>query len=725
MNETKAADVSAIAGALDRLRTTTRRWIWIDSTAAILAVVTAFFWGSLVVDNLLEPPTWVRGLAIAAVAAGVAWIVVSKLARRLRTPLRDGDLALIVERHHPEFADSLTTAVELGLAPAAEGREPIDRVMLDRTVAHAVELLPRIRPHLLFKGRHLTAMLLAGLLGVASIAAVWRQAPGVAGLWARRMLLLENRPWPRQTSLVAVDFENGIRTVARGSDVDVIARANGRIPEVVELRVRASEGGRTERMGGRGGLSDDGQLFGHVLDGVRQDLRLSIRGGDARIDGLVLRVLDPPTVDRVEINYTLPPYLGGGVRQASAAGIVQVPKGSSVEIACVSTKPLSRWSITSRPLPAASESGPSDRIDEPQTIAAGRSTEGAGGGDARRIAARIDQLDDDRFIAVNLTDTDGLTNVKPIAFRLASAPDQPPQVALRMLGISTAVTAKARVPLVGEITDDHGLGSAWAKITRTDKTGQPPLETEVPIARAVNGATQVDLPDSAPESIALEPLALVPGTALTISVSAADTCGLSDRPNVASGDVWTLQVVTPEVLAAMLEARELVLRRRFENVLEEMSTARETVARATDGPTGATRLAEAASRAAGETGEIATGFLMIRREFDNNRMLTPELDTRLFAQIASPLEEIAIADLPGLQASCRRAAASAGPRDGLVQQVDAIILRMRAVLDRMMELENFNEVVELLRSAIRTQEEIRSETLRKQKERARALLEQP
>jgi hypothetical protein len=43
----------------------------------------------------------------------------------------------------------------------------------------------------------------------------------------------------------------------------------------------------------------------------------------------------------------------------------------------------------------------------------------------------------------------------------------------------------------------------------------------------------------------------------------------------------------------------------------------------------------------------------------------------------------------------------------------------------MMELESFNEVVDALRGLIRTQEEIRAETLRKQKQKAREALEQP
>jgi len=112
-------------------------------------------------------------------------------------------------------------------------------------------------------------------------------------------------------------------------------------------------------------------------------------------------------------------------------------------------------------------------------------------------------------------------------------------------------------------------------------------------------------------------------------------------------------------------------------------------------------------------------------EFDNNSLLTAELDTRLLSQIAIPLASLAENELPDLVAETRAplAADDAAGRQRLVARTDRVLSRMRAVLDRMMELETFNEVVDLLRSTISAQEEIRQETRDLQKERARALLE--
>jgi len=53
----------------------------------------------------------------------------------------------------------------------------------------------------------------------------------------------------------------------------------------------------------------------------------------------------------------------------------------------------------------------------------------------------------------------------------------------------------------------------------------------------------------------------------------------------------------------------------------------------------------------------------------------------------------------------------------------AAIAALEAVLGRMLELESFNEVLEQLRGVIEAQERIRRDTLKRQRQRARELLE--
>ena len=74
-------------------------------------------------------------------------------------------------------------------------------------------------------------------------------------------------------------------------------------------------------------------------------------------------------------------------------------------------------------------------------------------------------------------------------------------------------------------------------------------------------------------------LGLKPGQKFLVGVKAADLCDLGHGRNVAASEQWLLDVVAPEQLRAMLEARELVLRQRFERMIQEVTDTRDALAR--------------------------------------------------------------------------------------------------------------------------------------------------
>jgi len=724
-----AADVAPLRALLAALRRQARRWIWVESLAWLCLSGVAFFWVSLAIDWLVEPPRWVRAGLLAAAAVGLATLVFRQLYSRLSADLRDASLAVIVERTHPSFRDSLSTAIELASRPA----DDTNPALLARTATEAQAHLGQVRPERIFKRRQLVALAFAAALALASLIGLAVARPAVAGLWVRRMPLLSAEPWPRRVRLVIDDFPGGVRKVARGSDVDIIvhAAANDRLPEVVDLRWRAADAAsmqrtsRTDRMGTRGGVTADGQSFGHVLKAVTDSLELEVRGGDARLRNLRLEVLEPPALEKLLITSTLPDYLGGRRRESPPARVVQIPRGSAVEIACTATKPLSAATMVT-----FDGGGTAGLATASEVVLA--TLPAAVAGDTplpltpdRTIVGRIAALDTDRTIVVRFTDADGLVNREPVTFTLSSLPDEPPQLTLKLRGISTAVTPRARIPLVGMISDDHGLAGAAVILKPAESA-----EIVLPLARVRTGAALVELPADAAEIVLLQPLGLTVGRKLTVAVTATDICALAGGPNISTSDAWSLDVVAPEVLVAMLEAREIVLRRRYESCVADLTQARDGFAtrvvtgeNAAEGDRAAeaSGLGEATSRAAGEAAELAEAFRGIRLEFDNNQLLTPELEARLITQIADPLSVLAVQDLPALSTACRAGLA----REELVRRADLVLARMRAVLDKMMELESFNEVVELLRGMIRSQEQIRTDTLEQQKRRAREALEKP
>ena len=169
---------------LKRIRKRARRWIFIEAISLIGLSIAAWFWSTLLLDWLIEPPPVVRFLAAGALCLWVSTIILNRLIRRLRAPLRDEQLALLVERTHPELQDSLSTAVELRLVETQSTSSTIDVTLLDRTTSIAAASIKRITMGRLFRRTHLLRK--AGLSGffVGTMAAVLVLLPTVRETWA-------------------------------------------------------------------------------------------------------------------------------------------------------------------------------------------------------------------------------------------------------------------------------------------------------------------------------------------------------------------------------------------------------------------------------------------------------------------------------------------------------------------------------------------------------------
>ena len=135
-------------------------------------------------------------------------------------------------------------------------------------------------------------------------------------------------------------------------------------------------------------------------------------------------------------------------------------------------------------------------------------------------------------------------------------------------------------------------------------------------------------------------------------------------------------------------------------------------------------------QSADEVAGVAEAFDDLGDELTNNRIDNPDLKSRLGEQIAGPLHQIAEQRMPELAAQLKLVeeqledpAATAPELKKAIAQADEILVEMRQVLDRMLELETYNEVVALLRGIITDQEEINRRTKERQKEKLRNLFE--
>jgi hypothetical protein len=235
---------------------------------------------------------------------------------------------------------------------------------------------------------------------------------------------------------------------------------------------------------------------------------------------------------------------------------------------------------------------------------------------------------------------------------------------------------------------------------------------------------------------------------LLVRVSAADRYALADTPNVGSTERWQLDIVPPEKLLAMLEARELLLRQRFEAIIGEMTENADSLrvqqadyqgkASGSNGDAGHVaelrklqiqRVLQNVRKNADETLGAALGFDDIAAQLINNRLDTNERRVRLEEGIAGPLHKLVeiqfsalVKDLEALESKLESPDEAPERFDRTRRTAQAILMEMDLILSRMLEMESFNELIEILRRIIDRQKDVEEKARERQKESLRDLL---
>ena len=390
----------------------------------------------------------------------------------------------------------------------------------------------------------------------------------------------------------------------------------------------------------------------------------------------------------------------------------------------------------------------------------------------------------DSMIRIVLEDADGIASVTPARFTINGIIDQPPTVVPVLRGIGSSITRKARIPIAGTVSDDYGVVSARFEYRIDDSQAWLPRSFQSPPQHSVREFTLRRSEKEPFERFDVLPLDLSIGRRLTLVVSAIDACTVVEPKKVvpqvktaagiaideaqtdaaselpahrAFGLKYVFTIVTEEELLSMLYAREINIRKRFEQIIAELKQARQELKVQREKADEAAKLKRNAARPdaealtvlnqglassadrsqhairknAVETAGVETAFADIREELVNNAADTAQLLERLDDRIIAPLRKINETNFPAADAALGlfklaldKSADPTGPMDEAADMLDSMIQSMEQILSEMRELAKFQEVVEQLKANIKAQQELLEETKRKRKENAiKGLLE--
>lgn len=800
-----------VLAVLSQLRGRIRRYVVLEGLSLVLCVIGLAFWGSLFLDYGLELPRGARRVLLVVAActtlAAAVWYIVLRVIRNFR----HRSLALVLEKRFPELNERLITAVEL--AENSQESPPLTQAMLQRTADEATDLLHKLQLSEVFNIRPLLRSAVAAGCLLLSVAGFYFAFGDIFSTWYRRNLLFADDLYHRETELRVyvladpgerpIDFQQGVYKHPRGADLALVAEVldDKVIPREVNYQYRNIESSG----GGDGYMTKVGdRTFRQKLAGLKDSIRLNVRGGDFRTrQALQVQVVDPPAIDRVTLQSLYPDYTGLNDRDADGktplrtpvdvlGSQVSLPAGTDLVLEARVNKPLHDVRVQTEQfelLLSHDRAQLRPGAGNPDSSAPGFDlplTQSPLADDGRLIrlpfvlspVPQPEILDSqgkpklplplpaDAALRFWLHDTDDILSAEPIRVNLTAILDQPPQVDVRLKGIGTSITRQATIPLAGQIrdaeegsqvygvTDDYGVEEVRFEYKVEGGAAPPGAEFRPrPFAAAADGRREVPVAERFP---VLE-LDLAIGQKLTVKVVSRDGDTLTG-PHLSSSTAYNFQIVSDDELIALVAVKELNIRRRFEQILEEVRNTRKDLllhrtrleeARPLRAKSSQERSNEESERLAvletgaltsvdrgtsgirknhNETQSIEEEFRDVRDELDNNAIpdVRPMLD-RIDNGIIKPLHSINTVDyndLDDLLVKLREALEQQQdpnpPFEAAIDQLGQTIEHLEAVLAQMLKNEDYNKVLELLRSVIRNQEDLKKQT---ESERKKKLIE--
>jgi len=562
-----------------------------------------------------------------------------------------------------------------------------------------------------------------------------------------------------------VPFRDGIASVPKGQACQLRTWANldGKVvPEVCTVYYSDSAGNRG-RANMRRLLADKRkQLFvldGPPLESVNDSLWLNVTGGDARISNLQLQSVDAPIVTQLQLDVTYPEYLQRSTKTTWGQETIpyrtgmRLPQGSQLKLVIKTNKAIERCDYV---LVRSGESTDKTSLPEQSIVV---------DPELSAILMPLGALDSNMLIELRLWDTDGICSSRIQQFVVSAINDQVPQVEVVLQGIGTSITEDAILPIVGKVKDDYDIKEAWIESVLDES---PLLKTKISVLPDGNVTSQVDLKAMRDSGMLVAKV----GSSLGLTLAADDYLDLEGASHVGRASPIQLGIVTPDQLLILLERRELAMRARLEQIISELSQMRDLLikmqqatklsqapaadkpaveegkadsqsnSQATDGEPESIeedqarqqrmqtlRSQQAAaqlSKSEGEIRGVEREIYQINQELINNRVDSVDRRTRLEDKVRKPMQTVleeSWADMAREVQFVEKTYSSsekseAGVDESIpkaISKSNSVIAALVAILNDMVDIQDFNEAVEMLRGIIDDQDKMMEQTKQERK----------
>ncbi len=647
-----------------------------------------------------------------------------------RVSLDDDELALSVERAHPELGQRLISTLQFMRTMRSGSYGGTSKELMHEVVRDLPALLDEVRLDDAIKRERIRKRALAFAVSVLAFAVFAVASPSTCKIWLQRNLLLAGDvDWPRSTYLAFEGIDGTELIVPRGDEFNVLCSAEGVIPDRVRISYEFDDGASTtETMKQNTGES----RFSFTFPGLFSPVQFYAFGGDGLTRTVRVRLVDRPVLTTMQLSLAYPEYMKRERFNVDPGSTeVLVPRGSRLFIRGKANKPLEEAAIA---------------VGKDQIVAM-RLAE-----DHRSVEGEI-APEESGILSLRLRDRDGMNEGEGHRLLLRVVADKAPKLRAKMKGIGTMISPMARIPvdliarddfglekleLFDAVGDSIGIGSEEQNKLGKDFQGTAAegLENFAPGAQDFEGLVRFDLlPLLVNQDVLSDPKNPVrPGRFVILRFRARDN--YRDEEHTESGqsalsERLSFRVVTPAELLQDLIRRQGQQRREFQKLRDKVKRDRsdcsDLASPKVTGELGKKvgrklrQLSRHQRHLARATVTVAVRYRLILDEMRNNRLAKEAVVLRRIGQIVDPVEKLGNSAMPALAKLISEYArgGEAALKERAVQHYDEILRMMDRVLRYMTELETFTRLLNDLRDLIRIQEKAGAEAKRRLDEELR------
>ena len=538
---TKEGYAELQARILDARRVWKRSLFW-TGFAIVLTGIIAVFTGEAIVDWLMPLPSSVRIVLLTVGAVVTCYLLYKYLIQPLRASLTLRDIALNVERNHPNLEDRLVSAIEFG---NRESTDPIEAHMLQRLLEDTTQRTEsidfkatidhsRTRKHVGIAALVLVGCCVLSLLFPTEI---------------HTSLLRVLAPWEKTDPILTTKLtvEPGNARILRGKSLPIHATVTGKSADKVVLTygnlserdASTSEVKTTEQQINMLQSSNDKRGFAYEIFNIDADMEYYIVANEITSERYTVEVFDMPRVTEISVAYTYPDYTGLKPVVQTGTGNIQAVVGTQAELKFVTNKAIQTATFSikrdTQQISFFADSTEASESDTTQMVIS----------DGNTLTTTVDVIGDGVY-TVELLCIDGFNNEIPIEYAIKAVPDAAPEVVIKEPGRDVKTTKLGEVEIIAEATDDYGLaelklryriGAAGLQefvlnsIPSSSSTGEGEAARTTSTRRFIDGSY----------TFYLEEFDVEPGDVISYYAHATDN-NTRTGPGEASSDIYFIEI---------------------------------------------------------------------------------------------------------------------------------------------------------------------------------------